>query len=149
SAHVRRVLLRGLRPRAADRYPSMAALLTDLQRDLGPRRRRILGWGGACVGLVGLAGAAYVSGSRQEPDPCVDAGAEILTVWNPERRAEIGAAFHASGVGYGPDVWTKSAAGIDRWVAAWRDEQAEACRVTRVRGSFSEDMLDRRSMCLH
>jgi tetratricopeptide (TPR) repeat protein/predicted Ser/Thr protein kinase len=147
--HLRRVLLRGLRTRAAERYPSMTALLQDLQRDPAVRRRRSLLWGGAVLAIAGLLSGAYVSGSRHELEPCADAGVEVVALWNDERRTQIAGVFAAADVAYASDAWARSAGAIDRWVAGWREQQVEACRATRVRGTFSEEMLDRRSMCLH
>jgi eukaryotic-like serine/threonine-protein kinase len=148
-AYLRDVLLRGLRPRAVERFASMEALLHDLQRDRGKGRRRALMWGGCGVAIAGLCAGAYLSRSRGEVEPCAQAGVEVVALWNDERRTSIARAFGASGVAYASEAWARSAGAIDRWVDQWRGHQVEACRATRVRGTWSEEMLDRRSTCLH
>ncbi|MDQ3368977.1 MAG: serine/threonine-protein kinase, partial [Myxococcota bacterium] len=55
---LRRILLRGLRPAPADRYPSMDALLAELAHDPGRRVRRFA----LVAGLVALVGGAVVGG---------------------------------------------------------------------------------------
>jgi serine/threonine protein kinase len=57
---LRRVVLRGLKPRPADRWESMEQLLAALGKD----RRRLLRLGLFAAPLAALAGVAFVSGSR-------------------------------------------------------------------------------------
>jgi serine/threonine protein kinase len=82
-AWLRRVVVRGLSPAPADRWPSMAALLAALERD--PRRtlRR-----GLAVAGVAAAVAAGLLMWRREPAPtCAAAGARVATAWNDATRA--------------------------------------------------------------
>src|SRR4029077_8572071 len=53
---VRKVLLRGLRPQAAERWPSMAELLEALGKN--PSAKWNL-WGGVAVGVLGLAALVF------------------------------------------------------------------------------------------
>src|SRR6185369_4327769 len=51
---VRKVLLRGLQPRARDRWPSMEAMIAALEKDPSVQRRKWLAAGGAIVLIGGL-----------------------------------------------------------------------------------------------
>src|SRR5262249_23929926 len=62
---VRRAVLRGLRVKPEERYPTLEALLADLARDPGTRRRRVLG-GALVVGLAGLAVFGTVRSRREQ-----------------------------------------------------------------------------------
>jgi eukaryotic-like serine/threonine-protein kinase len=79
-SRLRKLLLRGLSPDPAARYPSMDALLDALER---ARRGRVIAWvaGGVVLGAGGLVGAALlmedpvqgasaVAEASAEPDPC-------------------------------------------------------------------------------
>lgn len=147
-AHLRRVLLRGLRARARERYPSMAALLRDLAHDPGTTRRRLAMWGVGVAAVIGATSAAYFSGARQQSAACTGADAESTTVWSDRRRTRIAEAFGATQVDYASDAWARSARAIDEWVADWRAQQIDACEATRVRGTSSEAILDKRTVCL-
>jgi serine/threonine protein kinase len=72
-ANLRKLLLRGLATHPADRYPSMEALLADLERAAGvtpPTRRAPWIAGGVLVAVAGAAAAAYaVVATRGAPQP--------------------------------------------------------------------------------
>ena len=53
---VRKVLLRGLMPRAKDRWPSMEALIEALQKDPTIQRRK---WLAAAGGIVLIGGSSW------------------------------------------------------------------------------------------
>jgi formylglycine-generating enzyme required for sulfatase activity/tRNA A-37 threonylcarbamoyl transferase component Bud32 len=67
---IRRVIVRGLRPNAAERFPSMAALIGALEDDPAVRRRRRLIAGGAvgAVVITLLVARQMVLRKRQEVD---------------------------------------------------------------------------------
>jgi len=66
-ARLRRILVRGLATKPADRYPSMGALLAELRRPPSRAVRRVAIVGGA-LALVAIAvGGGYALRSRDEP----------------------------------------------------------------------------------
>jgi tetratricopeptide (TPR) repeat protein len=120
----------------------MPELLRALRRGRDLKRRRLrLAVGLGALGIAGTA-AVLLSGSRGAPTtPCTDGEARIARVWNPARAAQALAALHAADrprIGAALDDYAR------RWALAHRD----ACLATRVSGSQSEAMLDRRAVCL-
>ncbi len=143
---LRKVLLRGLAHDAADRYPSMDALLAALARDPARRRRTalVLAAPAACVAL-----AAGIVMLRPSADSACGAGSErVGAIWNPQRRAQLKAAFDASGRPHAAASFERATQMLDTWTKSWQAGYVEACRATRTRGEQSEHLLDLRMQCL-
>src|SRR5690606_1453606 len=99
-AQVRRAVARGLASDPADRFPSMDALLSALER---AGRRRWPAALAAAAGAVVIAGAAALGhqlGAGDEVGPCGGAAARLGGVWDEERAAAVSAALAATGVPY-------------------------------------------------
>src|SRR5262249_1482559 len=97
-AWLRRAIVRGLRPDADDRYPSMEALLADLGRArVLARRRAVAIAAGALIAVAGVTGWL----ARQRPR-CDDGAAELAGVWDPEVRQRVAARFAATGRPWAP-----------------------------------------------
>jgi hypothetical protein len=143
---LRRTLARGLAASPAERYPSMAALLADLERGLSRRPAR---WIGAGVVAIVVGVASYVAAQREDPAALCQVGAEAWRgVWDPARRAEIERRFLASGRPYAADAFAQVARRLDDQVAAWSAMSRAACEDTRVRRVQPEAVLERRQACL-
>jgi hypothetical protein len=144
---LRRVLLRGLRADPAERYPSMGALLRELDRDPAARRR------GAVLGLAALLlalGSVAVTRAAQEQRLVCRGGADRLRgVWDAPTKAEIHGAFSRTGKSYAEDVWHTVEHSLDAFASAWIHTYTEACEATRLRGEQSSELLDLRMDCLH
>ena len=140
-------LRRGLRPKPAERWPSMAELLAALAADPARRRRRWLVAGGAVVGLAGLAGGAAAWQATRE-QPCTEARAELVGVWDDDRRAAVEAALTGSGLGYARGTWDRTAERLDDYAERWVAMHTEACEATAIRKVQSAALLDRRMQCL-
>jgi len=144
---LREVLLRGLAVDPAARYPSMDEMLRELVRDPGAVRRRWL----IAAGLVLLGGTAFAGlgyFQARSGQICGGAEAKLAGVWNGERRGAIHAAFAATRLPYAEETWTRVADSLDRYGLGWAAMHREACEATRVRGEQSEELLDRRMICL-
>jgi tetratricopeptide (TPR) repeat protein/tRNA A-37 threonylcarbamoyl transferase component Bud32 len=144
---LRRVLLRGLRPLPADRYPSMKALLAVLGRHPVATRRL------AAVAVVPLLFAALAGwGLRWRREAaahrCPSAAAALAGIWDAGRARVVHDAMLATGVAYAPEVWLSVSRSLDRYAGAWVTMQESACHATRVAGTQSEALLDRRMQCL-
>jgi eukaryotic-like serine/threonine-protein kinase len=154
---LRRVVLRGMRPRPEDRYPSMEALLAALEKDPAVASRRWLVAGSvlAAFGSVGFA-VRQAADSRQAL--CAAGPAHVATAWElplssrgaePPRHAAVRHAFQATGKSYAEDTLRGVLRALDdyatRWVALYR----ETCEATRVHGDQSEEVLDLRMSCLN
>lgn len=127
---VRKVLLRGLRPDPAERWPSMQALLAELEKNrIFARRRRFAD----------------------------DASAKLNDVWQaPVRgrvvetpaRKEMRAAFLATGKRYAASTFETVSGVLDRYTKSWLDMYVDICQATHVRGEQSADVMDLRMACL-
>jgi tetratricopeptide (TPR) repeat protein/predicted Ser/Thr protein kinase len=144
---LRAVVLRGLKADPEERYPSMDDLLRDLERDPAAVRRRWL----LAAAIVLVAGAVFGSlGYLQarRGQLCGGAGERIAGVWDGPRKQAIRAAFLATGAPAAGNVWKIVESSLDRYMADWEGMRRQACEATRLRGEQSEDLLDRRMLCL-
>ncbi len=146
-AWVYRLIARGLDPDPERRYPSMKALLAELELHRTPKGRP-LRWMLA-MGVV-TATAVGVSWSvTQDRSPCPEDPQLLDEVWGPERRTQVQAAFEAA-VG-AADINTLATVErvLDDYADRWLQMHHDACLATRVRGEQSERLLDERMACLH
>ena len=144
--HVRRAILRGLSVDPDDRFPSMDALLAELERDPMRRLRRA----GLAVGIVVLVGGAAFFGYERRAAvaaACSGAGAPAVALWSAERRSAVEDALRGA-LPAGTEATVESALSVlDAYLDAWRRARREACEDTRVRRLTSEAVLDARMAC--
>ncbi len=144
---LRQVILRGLRLDPNERYPSIGALLSELERDPGKRNRRAIAV--AAAALVLTSGVwAYQRVRRQQDELCQGAQQQLAGIWGSERKAAVSAAFLSTGKPYATDAFNRMASILDRYAANWASMQTDACMATRVRGEQSEELMDLRMHCL-
>jgi tetratricopeptide (TPR) repeat protein len=124
-ARVRRVLEQGLRTHPEERFPSMNALLAELEQGVGGGR-----------GGFAAQAAAKLVGVWEAPV----AGQPVST---PEKEA-IRRAFLATGKGYAPAAFASTSATLDRYAERWAELYVEVCEATHVRGEQSAEILDLR-----
>ena len=151
---VRRVLLRGLKPRAKDRWASMEELIAALGKNPTVSRRRwVLAMGGAAM-LVGI-----IAGGRQlvVGRPVCGGGPEKLVgIWDlpqpgipePARHEQIRRAFIQTGKTYAPDVFATVSRALTGYAQRWSSTYRDACEATHIRGEQSAEVLDLRMACL-
>jgi tetratricopeptide (TPR) repeat protein len=145
---LRRLLLRGLSPRAEERFASMEALLEGLRRETAnPRRRWALAGATLAGALLALAGLG-ATGARARL-MCRGTVEDLAGTWDGARRETMRKAFDATGLPYAQAAFERSARVLDEYARAWAGARAEACEATHVRGEQSEALLDARMQCLH
>jgi tetratricopeptide (TPR) repeat protein len=123
--HVRAVLARGLDPDPARRWPSLDALLAELDRAARvPGRRRTLIARIAVLAIAaGLAFAIFARGySHAVANDCEHPEAAFAEAWSPSVKSALQRAAHDA-----PDVDTISAA-FDRFEGRWVESYQRACR---------------------
>ncbi len=149
---VRRAMLRGLTSDRNERWPSMEALLTELENDPRVARRKWMGIvGGVAVAGGLLGGVVYVRTLR--PNKCQGSEDELAQVWNDERKAAaraglVAAARPGTDPAWLEEGWTKVAALVDDYGEAWVEMSTDACEATYVRGEQSPRLLGQRRDCL-
>jgi tetratricopeptide (TPR) repeat protein len=143
-----RLLRHGLATDPAARFPSMDALLAELQRDRGRARRTAL-IGGAVLGSVALGVAiTMLSTATPEPRKCRGADAMFDAVWNDAARQRVRAAFVATERPYAAASFARIDGVFDGYGAAWTSMSTSSCEATQVHGVQSEQVLDLRTACL-
>ena len=138
------VLRRGLSRRPTARWPSMTALLQQLQRV--SRRRAHRRW----LVVAGLA-AATAGGAlwgQASHAPCRGAPARMAEVWDASRSQAVGDALLATKLSYADATRERVLAGLDDYATRWVDRHTAACEATQIHKEQSAERLDLRMQCL-
>jgi tetratricopeptide (TPR) repeat protein len=133
-ARVRRAVERGLSQGPAERYPTMEALLSEIERPAPSR------WWAAAAGLVAIAGAAGAIHARS--DRC-RGDVKWVGVWDAARQARVSAAFRATGVPYAESSFAAASRALDAYLATWNAAFARSCSAAQA-----GELLDRQMACL-
>ena len=144
---LRRAVLRGLAADPGQRWPSMGALLEALAADpaVARRRRARIGLFGAGLGLLGLSGGWLASSFAAAA--CPDSAAELRGIWDDDRRRELAAAMHATGLPFADATWEHLGGKLERYAQAWLAMHGESCEAHRE-GRQSDTQYDLRMRCL-
>jgi tetratricopeptide (TPR) repeat protein/tRNA A-37 threonylcarbamoyl transferase component Bud32 len=152
---VRKILLKGLKPRPEDRYQSMSDLLEALRRDPAIARRRWFIAGGVLLAASGLAfGVERAADSKRAfcsagPDKVSAAWELPMSGGQGPRHTAVAKAFVATGKPYAQDAIRGVTRLLDEYAARWVGLYKDACEATHVRGEQSEELLDLRMSCLN
>ena len=152
---VRKVLLRGLRPQAQDRYPSMQELIEELGKNPRTARRRAAVGAAGVVMAVGLVFGLHQSLANHR-SICSAGPSHLAGIWDlpsdtgasPARAAAVRTAFLRTGKSYASDVYTTVSRILTGYAQSWARQYREACEATQVRGEQSAEVLDLRMTCL-
>jgi len=143
---LRRILTRGLATAPEDRFADVSSLLAALE-GLVRRRARRRWLIPIAVAVPAVAAAAWALWPKP-PDPCALDEQRWAGIWDDEVRTEIAAAMAAADRPFIREGWPRVETRVDAYVEAWDEHQQRACADTRVRGTVSDQMLDRRMSCL-
>jgi eukaryotic-like serine/threonine-protein kinase len=143
---IQRALVRGLALDPERRFPTMAALLDELDRDRAIIRKRVL------VAIVAIAAFGFLIGrsaTRPRVAPICDGAAQRLAgTWDEGRRNALAQAFSRPELPLAAQALPVVRDGLDRYADEWRSMYTDACEATHVRREQSEQLLDRRMACL-
>jgi tetratricopeptide (TPR) repeat protein/predicted Ser/Thr protein kinase len=147
---LRRVVVRGLAFRPADRFASMDELLAALAADPGRRRRRIAVVAAASLlavaaGAGGLAWRAHVLAAERAADPCA-AAAPLAGKWDDPTRERLHGLFRKRQMP--DDSFDRTALALDTIAKRWLDARGHACAETREAHAQPEAVLLLRLSCL-
>lgn len=145
-----RVLERGLAVDPNKRYPSVEALIEDLDRDPARTMRRVAVGAGALVAVAALAiGITYKVMPKHAAGPSCSTGAELVAkVWNSDRAAALGKVAGQRGGAAAAAASGVFASRVDHYVGDWQAMRLEACQATRIKAVQSPEALDLRMQCL-
>ncbi len=131
---------RGFAPAPEKRWPTLTALLDQLEHGLGRRRRLAVG-GAAVFAIAGATIVAwYVKTSGATARPCATATA----AWNASDKAKVSEAFLRVDAAVGGDALARIVPRIDAYVERLTSSRLTLCRAT---GAQSVALVDRRSLC--
>ncbi|MFN0247055.1 MAG: protein kinase domain-containing protein [Kofleriaceae bacterium] len=143
--------LRALLERALALEPELRhASMHDIARALRmlaspPRWPKVVGV--ATIVVLGVAaGAAAVR--SPSADPCTAADGAVATAWPPGRGALVEQAFAKTRRPYAAHLGLSARRELDTYAATLRAAYVSACRDTRSLHTRSEELMDRRILCL-
>ena len=153
---IRKILLRGLRPAASERFPSIGDLLDALGKNPATKRNKVL----AAVTSALLTAVFTVSIKQSLAEHravCGGARSRLAGVWElwrpgepePTRHVRIKSAFLQTGKSYAADVHATVSRVLTGYAQSWANMHEEACEATQVHGEQSTEVLDLRMACLH
>jgi tetratricopeptide (TPR) repeat protein len=140
---LRRAVLRGLSVDERERWPSMDALVAQLEAALAPPRFNPVRAAAFAVVLVALS--ALVLQRRPLPEACALGQARLEATWSPARRAALEQAFLASKLPWAPAAASSVAQAFDARLQAWRAQHLEACLAS---GASAAKVWSARLSCL-
>lgn len=146
SNRLRKVILRGLSSRRAQRFSSMEELLEALAKATRGRARLVLGVAGLVA--IGLALAAGPTLERRQLAACEAQGSEIEEVWNDDSRARVGAGLEATAVEDSEMALIRLQGWLDPYVLEWAQVRTEACVAAEIRGDRSSALIQASEACL-
>lgn len=143
-ARIVRALRRGLAARPTDRFPSMKALLAEL--DASSRSRMMWIAAGAAVATIAISTTAFLATRGNEP--CSDGAEQLAGVWDATTRDGVKRAFDASKLPYAATSLATVTAMLDGYRGRWLATYTDTCKATHVRKEQSEALLDVRMACM-
>jgi serine/threonine protein kinase/tetratricopeptide (TPR) repeat protein len=154
-AFIRRILLRGLAPDPARRWPSMEALLDALARDPAQARRGVLAASGGVLAaaLVVVAVTAGFRVSRPRAPLCSGGAEQLSAVWEVDggdgpRRVGVRRAFLATSKSYARSALASVEQTLDRYAGAWKTMYEDACMAGHLPGGQAGQAASLRMACL-
>jgi eukaryotic-like serine/threonine-protein kinase len=123
---LRAVVLRGLALDASDRYPSMDALLAELQADPPRDRSRWLP-GAMALGMVAVLTATYLVARVVQGDPCEAEDDRLGHSWGQVERDAVRNAFSDTGLPFADTSGQATVRMLDAWSQRWSQQWVDLC----------------------
>lgn len=141
------VVDRGLRVEPDERFPSMQAVIDQLEM---ARPERRVNWLATAMSVFGLSGLMYagLSWASEERDVCAEQAVPTEGIWDRGVKAGIRAAFRATEVGYAETAWQEVESRLDHHVQAIQDVRTASCRAALVDESQAVSAMGVQLRCL-
>jgi tetratricopeptide (TPR) repeat protein len=153
-AAIEAVLRRGLAPQPDRRYPSMEALLKELERALRPPRGRVLllGAGGLVIAAAAAVTVGAVAGQRllapRRHPACVLVAERQATSWSGARKHALAASFAATGFSWAGNALALITPQLESRARTWSAQRAEACEALMRAPQAASPLWAARVACL-
>ncbi len=146
---LQRLLRRGLARDPAERFPSMKALLAELERTIHPPRRLVIALAAVVVAGALVVGSMWMSSRAEKPATCDGGTAKVTGVWGMDRPAELRKALgqHAGGAASGEMIGVIERE-LTSYASGWALAHDRACTETRIDKTQNDDVLAERMVCL-
>jgi tetratricopeptide (TPR) repeat protein len=144
---VRRAVLRGLSRAPSARFPSMNALLAELERDPWRWPQRLVP-AAIVAALPWMASRIAADDPEQGRDYCGEVERRADALWNEDRAKAIDAAFSATLAPFAADEFTRARAMVDEHAAALREAERSTCEMVAA-GTLAVADAGSRQLCLH
>jgi eukaryotic-like serine/threonine-protein kinase len=136
------VLRRGLDRDPSQRWPSLAALIHELERR--PKRRRVRAIAGASLALVSAAALGLVwAFELAPPQICVAPQAQFDEVWGDARREQLRARLRATPLPEPERTVELVSEALEQFGRSWVAGRVEACSGSSARFDEIHQCLDR------
>jgi len=142
---LRAALARGLARDPVARFADMGEMAAALA---GPRRRQVKRASVAAAVLLGAGVAVGLALGGGERDDACDRGDPFAQVWGGEPRNAVRVHFAALKAPFAVAAFGALDRDLADYGRRWAALRTRACEETRVRGTQSEELLDRRMVCL-
>jgi tetratricopeptide (TPR) repeat protein len=143
---LQRLLQRGLSSDPGARYPSMEALLDELEVLARAPARKV--WLAAVAAGAVLGAGAFPAARLLEQRRCAEAERALDGVWEGAAREDVRRAFLATGAPIAEDAFASVDRTLSRYAAEWRAVTLETCLAARVRRERSDRAHARAAACL-
>src|SRR5690606_10807909 len=120
------LVLRGLRPRPTDRWPSMHVVVETLEQDPETTRKRWLWLGSGGLLLVAVTAAAGQQLARSDR-PCQDGSSHLQGLWDEPRREAVRQGILGTELPYAEHTYGELQRRLDADLDAWVESYREAC----------------------
>jgi eukaryotic-like serine/threonine-protein kinase len=147
SRRLRRIVERGLHARPEERYASLDAMVSQLERAERARARCIRASTVICATASVGASAFFVS-QRHAESPCQLDDSVFDGVWDSARRGTLEQAFQRTGRRNAGEVFGLIAERLDRFRKQWLGVRRLSCEATHVRQEQSDRVMALRAACL-
>jgi tetratricopeptide (TPR) repeat protein len=141
------VLVRGLQRDPHKRYPSMEALLKDLDRAPDEWARRVLPWAAVAAVLV-LVGGLQLSSRARERGKCEAVSGELAGVWDDALRARLATAFGKVTKPFAAAALASAERALDSHAREWTTAATQSCEQAYVRKEIPEADYRLEAACL-
>lgn len=136
SARVMRVVERGLLRKPSDRYPSMSALLAELEAKPWYVRRQML-IAGVSAAAAGGVGGAYLTQKGVAVGTRCQSNRTLSPAW-AQRKASIRTQFVNAAPAFGEETWLRVSTQMATYAAQWDDARVAHCETAKRRGGSAQ-----------